>query len=125
MLFDGAAVQVCIHGEGMIRYRVFENFDACRIVKKEGYAPTGTRANTAYFFDLAPVLDLKFENKTLKTIEVVATDTWPFSQSWFDEKKANASNDLPNIIKFYMSNGVQVCFAGDSIEYYYMYLEQR
>ncbi len=124
LVFDDVAVELCIHGEGMIRYRVFENFDANSIVKRRGYAPEDTYNNPAYYFDLATVLALRFEDKTLKNIEIATTDTWPFSQSWFDEAKANSSNDLPNLIKFHMSNDVQICFAGDSIEYYYMYLEQ-
>ena len=124
LVFDDIAVELCIHGEGMIRYRVFDNFDAGCMVKKRGYAPEDSYTKTSYFFDLATVLALQFEDTALKTIEITPTDMWPFSQSWFDEEKANASNDLPNIIKFHMSNDVQICFAGDSIEYYYMYLEQ-
>lgn len=124
LVFDDVAVELCIRGEGMIRYRVFENFDADCFVKKRGFAPADTRTNISYFFDLATVLDLQFEDTTLRNIETVTTDVWPFSPSWFDEKKATASNDLPNVIKFHMSNGVQICFAGDSIEYYYMYLKQ-
>ena len=124
LVFDDIAVELCIHGEGMIQYRVFDNFDASCIGKKRGYAPEDTYTNTSYFFDLATVLALQFEDKTLKTIEIEPTDMWPFSQSWFDEEKANSSNDLPSIVKFHMSNDVQICFAGDSIEYYYMYLEQ-
>ena len=124
LVFDDIAVELCIHGEGMIRYRVFDNFDAGCMVKKRGYAPEDSYTKTSYFFDLATALALQFENTSLKTIEIESTDMWPFSQSWFDEEKANASNDLPNIIKFHMSNDVQICFAGDSIEYYYMYLEQ-
>lgn len=49
---------------------------------------------------------------------------WCFSTSWFDESKASASYDLPNLIKFCMSNNVRICFAGDRLEYSYMYLEQ-
>ena len=124
LIFDDTAVELCIHGEGMIRYRVFDNFDAGCVVKKRGYAPEDSYTKTSYFFDLATVLALQFEDTSLKTIEIDSTDMWPFSQSWFDEEKASASNDLPNIVKFHMSNDVQICFAGDSIEYYYMYLEQ-
>ena len=124
LVFDDIAVELCIHGEGMIRYRVFENLDASCIKEKRSYAPEDSYTKTSYFFDLATVLALQFEDTALKTIEIESTDTWPFSQSWFDEEKANSSDDLPNIIKFHMSNDVQICFAGDSIEYYYMYLEQ-
>ena len=37
------------------------------------------------------------------SVEIIPTDVWPFSQNWFDEEKAEASKDLPNIIKFRMS----------------------
>ena len=80
----------------MIRYRVFDNFEASCIVKKRGFAPEDTYTNTTYFFDLSAVLALQFEDRMLKTIEIESTDTWPFSQSWFDEQRANSSNDLPN-----------------------------
>lgn len=123
LIFADIAVELSIHGEGMIRYRVFDNFDASYIVKKRGYAPEDTYTSSSYFFDLSTVIALQFEDETLKTIEIESTDMWPFSQSWFDEEKANASNDLPNIVKFHMSNDVQICFEGDSIEYYHMYLE--
>jgi hypothetical protein len=124
LVFENVAIEICIHGEGMVRYRIFENFDLVSAVKKRGYAPADTYTNTSYYFDFAQVLALHYEDKWVSKVEIFPTDTWPFSQSWYDESKANASKDLPNLIKFHMSNGVRICFAGDSIEYYYMYIEQ-
>ena len=124
LVFDDLAIELCIHAEGMIRYHVFYDIDPSAFVKKTGFAPEDTYSSSSYFVDIAPLFTLKYENSRVKTVEVFPTDTWPFSQSWFDEAKAEASGHLPNLIKFNMSNGVRVCFEGDSIEYYYMWLEQ-
>lgn len=124
LVFDDLAVELCIHAEGMIQYHVFYGIDPSAFVKKTGFAPENTYSSNSYFFDIAPLLTLKYENSWVKTVEVFPTDTWPFSQSWFDEAKAEASGHLPNQIKVNMSNGVRVCFEGDSIEYYSMWLEQ-
>ena len=124
LVFDDLAVELCIHAKGMIRYHVFYDIDPSAFVKKIGFAPDNTDSNISYFFDIASRLTLKYENSWVKTVQVFPTDSWPFLQSWFDEKKAKASKDLPNLIKINMSNGVRVCFAGDSIEYYYLWLEQ-
>lgn len=124
LLFDDVAVDLFIHGEGMIQYRVFEAFDDKCIAKKRGYAPLESYNMPAYYYDLAADLSLSYEGSTVNNIEISPTTVWPFYQGWFDEEKANASNGLPNIIKFQLSNNVQICFAGDCIEYYYMYLEQ-
>ncbi|MBR6209513.1 MAG: hypothetical protein IKQ69_11010 [Oscillospiraceae bacterium] len=123
LVFEDLAVELCIHAEGMIRYHVFYDIDPGAFVKKTGFAPEETYSSNSYFFDIAPQLSLKYENSWVKEIEVIPTDTWPFSQSWFDEEKAEASGHLPNLIKLNMSNGVRVCFEGDSIEYYFMWLE--
>ncbi len=123
LVFENLAVELCIHAEGMIRYHVFNDIDPSAFVKKTGFAPEDTYSSSSYFVDIAPLLTLKYENSWVKTVEVFPTDTWSFSQSWFDEAKADASGDLPNLIKFNMSNGVRVCFEGDSIEYYFMWLE--
>ena len=124
LLFDNLAVELCIHAEGMIQYHVYDDIDPGAFVKKTGYAPEDTYSSDTYFYDIAPLLTLKYENSWVKSVEVFPTDTWPFSQSWFDEAKAEASGHLPNLIKLNMSNGVRVCFQGDSIEYYFMWLEQ-
>ena len=76
VVFDDVAVELCIHGEGMIRYRVFENFDAGCFVKKRGFAPADTRTNISYFFDLATVLDLQFEDNAAVCV-VLASDGYP------------------------------------------------
>ena len=123
LLFDDLAVELYIHAQGMIQYHVYEDIDPNVFVKKRGFAPEDTYSNDSYFCDIAPLLALKYENSRVKTVEVFPTDTWPFSQSWFDEAKAEASGHLPNLIKLSMSNGVRVCFEGDIIEYYYMWLE--
>ena len=124
LLFDDIIIDLSIHGEGMIRYRVYENINAESIVKKRGYAPRESYNTTDYYYDLSTVLSLPFEDETINKVEIQPTDTWAFSQSWFDEEKAASSNDLPNLIKFKMSNNVCICFVGDCIEYYHLYLEQ-
>ena len=123
LVFDNLALELCIHAEGMIQYHIFHGLNPSEFVKKTRFAPEDTYSSSSYFFDIAPLLTLKYENSWVKTVEVFPTDTWPFSQSWFDESKAEASGHLPNLIKLNMSNGVRVCFEGDSIEYYRMWLE--
>ena len=124
LLFDGLAVELCIHAEGMIQYHVYYDVDPSAFVKKTGFAPEDTYSSDFYFYDIAPLLSLKYENSQVMTVDVFPTDTWPFPQKWFDEEKAEASGYLPNLIKLNMSNGVRVCFEGNSIEYYSMWLEQ-
>ena len=124
LVFDDLALKLCIHAEGMVQYHIFYGIDPSSFVKKTAFAPEDSYISNSYFFDIAPKLALKYENSWVKTVEVYPTKTWPFSQSWFDEAKAEASGSLPNLIKFNMSNGVRVCFEGDYIEYYQMWLEQ-
>ena len=124
LVFDDLAIELCIHAEGMIRYHVFYDINPSAFVKKTGFAPEDTYSSSSYFVDIAPLLNLKYENSWVKTVEEFPADTWSFQQSWFDEAKAEASGNLPNLIKLNMSNGVRVCFEGDSIECYFMWLEQ-
>lgn len=130
LIFDNTAVELCIHGEGMVQYRAI-NLSDVKINNTKDFPPDDMGVeNNNYFYDLSKQFELSYEEQNVLSVSVDATDCYAFSlESFgFDKKKADSAmeaNILPNNIHFQLSNGVDFGIYADVIEYFYIELEKQ
>ncbi|MBQ3014115.1 MAG: hypothetical protein IJN07_03630 [Clostridia bacterium] len=126
LLFDNIAIELCVHGMGMIQYRQINLLDI-KIKKTKDFPPDnmGLKGNN-YFYDLSEQFQLTYESKKVINITVDQVNEYPFSLQGFDEEKAQLAektNSLPNAIHLHLENGVDFGIYADDIEYFYIELK--
>lgn len=125
LIFDNIAIELCVHGTGMVECRAINLWDV-KIKSTKDFPPSNMGlVGDNYFYDLSEQFQLKYEGYTVEEVVVDNTDCYPFSLSRFDEekaKKAEETNSLPNNVHFYLANGVDFGVYADDIEYFYIEL---
>lgn len=127
-IFDNIAIELCVHGMGMIECRAI-NLSEIEIKSTKDFPPSNMGlVGDNYFYDLSEQFQLAFENHIVKEVIVDNIDAYPFSLSRFDEEKANTAaeaNSLPNNVHFHLRNGVDFGVYSHDIEYFYVKLDQE
>ena len=125
IVFEKSVLQLAIHTEGMIEYRIFPIWDI-RLRKAFDYPPEDMLLTDKYFYNaIKHDLTYDYSEKKVRSISVRGTNSWAFSQPFFNETIAEAAaekNDLPAEIAF-LTDLCVVRFVGDSIEYYFVSFE--
>ena len=124
-VFEKTVLQLMIRVEGMIEYRLFPIWEM-RLRRVLDYPPDDMVMADKYFFN-AREHDISFDytDKQVDRITVKGTNTWPFSQSNFDESLAEIAakkNDLPAEIVLY-TESCNICFLGSDLEYSFVVFE--
>jgi len=121
LLFEKTAVEIDIHGEGLVQYRILPMHNL-KIKKLVGYPPDDMGSNETYFFDAAFHFQMEFWKQTVTGITVKGTNTRAFNASFgFDAALADEAercSALPNEIAFHLSDGNTVYLQGDELENY-------
>ncbi len=128
LLFDNIAIEICIHGTGMIECRKINLCDI-KIKETKNFPPNdmGLKDDN-YFYDLGNQFKLSYEEQKVVSVSVDKTNCYAFYLENFDVKKAEEAmeiNSLPNNIHFKLENGVDFGIYADNIEYFYIELEQK
>lgn len=127
VLFDNIAVLLSVHGEGMIRFRIF-NISEVKIRETVDYPPDDMfTVNDNYYYDMSKEFKLSFEDVKVTEVVVDNIDYYPFVLSGYDRQKADQSvenNCLPNAVHFKLENGVDLGICADDIEYFYIKLKK-
>ena len=127
IFFENNVLQLDIYVEGMIRYRVFPVWEVKR-KSRYGIPPDDIVINNRFYFDVADHrygISFNYTNTPVHKIIVKGTNSWGFSQSWFDSQKAKVAsrkNDLPTEIVLCTEN-CSIRFVGDEIENYWVLFE--
>ena len=130
LVFEKQLLELVIHVEGMMEYRIIPIYDA-RIPKcgKVDYPPSDMRMtwNNDYY-NLGKEFELNCFEQKVEKITVNKTDIYPFYLEGFDEALATDAaerGNLPAGVEISMSNGVLLKLLGDSIEYLFVELEKQ
>lgn len=125
LLFDNIAIEIHIHGTGMVQYRTInlQNIEILNVVD----VPPSDMGLTGdnYFYDLGNQFQLSYEKQEVMCVQVDATDCYPFGAKGYDEQKARAAektHSLPNNIHFMLENNVDFGIYADEIELFYIKL---
>ena len=125
LMFDNIAIELCVHGTGMVECRSINLWDV-KIKSTKDFPPSNMGlVGDNYFYDLSEQFQLKYEGYTVEEVIVDNTDCYPFSLSRFDEEKAKIAeetNTLPDHVHFRLNNGVDFGVYSDAIEYFYIEL---
>ena len=128
LIFDNIAVELCVHGMGMIQCRTIHLWDV-KIKNTKDFPPSDMGlVGDRYYYDLSSQFQLTYEDQMVERVSVDHVDVYPFSLSGFDEEKAKIaeeSNSLPDQVHFHLQNGVDFAICSDSIEYYYVELKSK
>ena len=126
LIFDNIAIELCVHGTGMVECRAINLWDV-KIKSTKDFPPSNMGfVGDNYFYDLSVQFQLKYEGYTVEEVVVDNTDCYPFSLSRFDEEKAKVAeetNTLPDHVHFHLSNGVDFGVYSNDIEYFYIELK--
>ncbi len=127
IVLDNAAIELCIHGEGMIQYRIID-FQDIKIKNTKDYPPSNlVLARETYYYDLSTDFELSYEGLEIVSVLVDKTAYYVFSLDGYDEEKADVAaheKRLPNGVHFYLENGVDFGICADDIEYFYIKLKR-
>ena len=129
-IFDQSVLELVIHTEGMIEYRIFPIYELKYLVNgRIDYPPldTGLKGDSHYY-DLGKEINGKYFGVPVETIEIGTTNAYPFDLSGFDEnlaQEAEKRGDLPTGVKLEFENNVKLELLGDAIEYFYVKIEDR
>ena len=124
LIFDNVAIELCVHGVGLVQYREMNPWDV-RVRKKYDFPPDDEYVFERYFYDLGKEFVLKYEEQRVNEVIVDRTDCYVFDVNGFDEGRAQAAekaNMLPNGMRFRLANGVDFAVCADEIEYFYIEL---
>ena len=127
IIFDSSAVEICIHGEGMVAYRILNLYDIKIIRETKDYPPNDFR-DDIYYYDLSNNFDPQITDRIVEKVTVEGTDSFPFSLHGFDEDKAmlaELEGCLPNNIIFSMDNNTELGLYSDVIEYFFVSLKSK
>lgn len=118
--FEKTVLQLAIHAEGMIEYRLFPVWEM-NLRKVFAYPPDDMVMADNYFYNvLEHDISFDYTDEELLRIDVKGTSTWPFSQPGFDKTAAvlaSKKNDLPAEITLHMGSCI-IRFLGSDLEYY-------
>ena len=122
-IFDLSVLELVIHAEGMIKYRIFPVYELKYFVNgRIDYPPSDTGLKgDSYYYDLGKEINGKCFGASIESIEVGTTDAYPFDLSGFDENLAKESEkreDLPTGVELKFANNVKLELLGDVIEYF-------
>lgn len=124
LIFDNVAIEFCIHGVGLVKYREMNPWDV-KVRKSYDLPPDDEYIFNRYFYDLGKQFELQYEEQQVNEVIVDRTDCYVFDVSGFDEERAQAAekaNLLPNGMHFRLANGVDFAVCADEIEYFYIEL---
>ena len=128
LIFDNVAVELCVHGTGMVQCRTMNLWDV-KIRTTKDFPPSDMGLiGDRYFYDLSMQFQLTYENQIVERVVVDNVDAYPFSLSGFDEEKAKAAeenNSLPDHVHFHLRNGVDFGVYSEQIEYFYIELKKE
>ena len=127
MVFDKIVVEFDIRVEGLIGYRVAKPWNT-HIRPVNDRIPEDYITNPIYFCNVKSDFGFDYEGHTVCDVKIDHTNSWGFSAKDFDEEIANAAakaNDLPKVIHFTLSNGVDFCLIADQLEYYMIELRKE
>ena len=128
LIFDNVAVELCVHGTGMVQCRTMNLWDV-KIRTTKDFPPSDMGLiGDRYFYDLSMQFQLTYENQIVERVAVDNVDAYPFSLSGFDEEKAKAAeenNSLPDHVHFHLRNGVDFGVYSEQIEYFYIELKKE
>ncbi len=126
LIFDNVAIEIFVHGLGMVQYREMNLWDV-KIRNTKDYPPRDESVSgNRYFYDLGNTFELSFEDQTVTEVAVDRIDCYPFSLNGFDEEAAELAeqtNSLPNHIHFRLDNGVDFGIYAEDMEYFYIELK--
>ena len=126
IIFDKLALQLAIHAEGMVEYRIFPVRDIKMKAVYDYPTENALMAGNGYFNLQDSSVSLEYAEKRVESVSVEGTGLWSgFYLPGFDEEAAELAareNDLPSEIQFRAETGV-IRFEGDSIEYYRLYFK--
>ena len=127
LLLDNIAIELLIHGIGMIQLRAVKLWDV-KIKDTKDFPPNdmGLKGSN-YFYDLGNQFQLTYEGQKVLSVIVDETDCYPFYLEGFDEEKAKLAeenNSLPNNIHFKLENGIDFGIYADCVEWFYIELEK-
>ena len=127
-IFDRSVLELVIHTEGMIKYRIFPVYELKYPVNgRIDYPPSDTGSKgDSYYYDLGREINGKCFGASIESIEVGTTDVYPFDLSGFDETLAQESEkrgNLPTGVKLKFENNVKLEVLGDEIEYFCVKIE--
>ncbi len=126
LIFDNTAIELCVHGIGMIQCREMNLWDVKIRNIKDAQPFDLDLFDDKYFYDLGKEFELQYEEQQVTEVIVDRIDYYPFDLTGFDEEKARVAeqtNCLPNHIYFKLDNGVVFGVCADEIEYFYIELE--
>ena len=126
MLFDRCALELLIHVQGMIQYRIVD-LQHIRLHPHYGTPPEDMVLSEIYFHDLSQAFALSYENQVVCDIKVDGTNYCGFIPDRFDEEKAILAmyqNLLPNNVHFKLGNNVTVSLMADAIENFIILLDE-
>lgn len=124
LVFENTVLDLGVHAEGMLQYRVFKTTD----LKYEETVCSEEELKCSYYdsyyFSVtdSPIA-FRFENKQLVKIRVEGTAYYCFELEGFDcvtAKEAGKAHDLPVQIVLLLSNTTTIKIIGDDMEYFYM-----
>ena len=123
VILDRSVLELVIHAEGMMEYRIFPIHELKYLVNgRIDYPPSDTGLKgDSYYYDLGKEINGKCFGASIESIEVETTDVYPFDLSGFDETLAQASEkrgDLPTSVELKFANNVKLALLGDEIEYF-------
>lgn len=127
LVFEEECIQFLFHGEGMFCCRCFP-VSHLTVTERQDYPPDDLWLNERYVHDVSTDFILPYENQVVSEIIVKGTNTWGFSQPWFDSEKAALlawQGKLPNYIDFQLENGNHLWFQGCPIEYYVLGIHEN
>ena len=130
VVFDRSVLELVIHTEGMLEYRILPIYELKYLVNgRIDYPPSDTGLKgDSYYYDLGKELDAKCFGVLIENIEIGTTDAYPFDLSGFDETLAQESEirgDLPTGVKLKFENNVKLELLGDEIEYFCVKIEEQ
>ena len=121
------ALEIAIHAEGMIEYRIHSVSDL-EFHHTKDFPPEDLVLSEKYFYDMKEVFELTYEGEFIDAVQVDGADTYAFSARNFDQEKATLAmyqKKLPTNLHFKLSNGVDFGIYGDVIEYFDIYLKKE
>jgi hypothetical protein len=124
LIFDNVAIEFCIHGVGLVKYREMNPWDV-KVRKSYDLPPDDEYIFDRYFYDLGKQFELQYEKEQVNKVIVDRTDYYAFDVNGFDEERVQASekaNILPKGMHFRLANGVDFAVCADEIEYFYIEL---
>lgn len=127
-IFDRSVLELAIHAEGMIEYRIFTIYELKYLVNgRIDYPPSDTGLKgDSYYYELGKEINGKCFGVPIETIEIGTTDAYPFDLERFDKnlaQEAEKRGDLPTGIKIKFENNEKLELLGDAIEYFYVKIE--